>query len=119
MSRSPRYALNTIALGGRQFAPCRGLRAVPVGALSWFQSQRSVVLCDERGRPRLCAVWNRFGERFFVSCSLRQDGRLWYLHGVADRDRADFALPESLSDCHDLVVALFRQLTGPSRIPHA
>lgn len=65
--------------------------AVAAGAASefrgTFQKRRTGVLFETKdGKPFAFLVANRHGERFFVTCSRQEDGRIRYMFSLCSLD---------------------------------
>lgn len=105
--RRTSYPLIPITLAGRVYLPVGQCGA---GQRGWFQSQASLILCDEASEPRICLVRNRHGEMFAVSCIQRADKTLWCMHGIATSDEAFVGLTASAWDRADAVRAVFAAL---------
>lgn len=41
---------------------------------------------DKNGYPRIFLVDNNHGEQFFVTASMREDGRIWYMYSLTAKD---------------------------------
>jgi hypothetical protein len=50
-----------------------------------FPQERNHVF-DKNGNPRIFLVDNKHGEQFFVTASMREDGRIWYMYSLTAKD---------------------------------
>jgi hypothetical protein len=85
--------MTSIDICGRRFRHASEPDAGPAGF--WDHHQDGVLLMDRDRKPFAYVVNNRQGERFFVSCSQNDDGKVWFMHGLDERAAARLGLPDS------------------------
>jgi len=54
--------------------------------------KNGILFCKPNGDPFAFLVINKFGERFFVTCSKQPDGRIRYMFGLCELDKAALGL---------------------------
>jgi hypothetical protein len=68
-----------------------GTKIFPAGT---FKKRKWGILFLENAIPFAYMVANKHGERFFVTCSLQDDGRIRYMFGLADSDKVKLGLAD-------------------------
>ena len=60
--------------------------------------------------PRLFLVANKYGERFFVTCSRQSDGRIRYAYSTSAIEEKSFGLPERFLAKRELAESIFESI---------
>jgi len=81
-----------------------GTKIFPTGT---FKKRKWGILFLENDVPFAYMVANKYGERFFVTCSLHDDNRIHYMYGLADSDKeklglADFTFSQERSEAEKI-----------------
>lgn len=86
------YAGHVVEFNGKRFAlaPLRQQQVWPVatpGVDGFYQPRKNgTMFMDGSRNPRVFLVDNRYGEQFFVSASILEDGRVWYSYSLSSKD---------------------------------
>lgn len=101
--------MDIIRIGTKQFArlPPDGAHSPPSNTDGYYtRNEGGILFFDAEREPFAQLVANAHGERFFVSASRRQDGRMWYMHALSTEDHARLGLPASWLAEHDIAESL-------------
>lgn len=84
------FVPSTRALIDTLFQPINGRTA----AGTYKRLKGCVLFSRPNGTPFAALIINQHGERFFVTASRHEDGKLYYMHGLSDVDKAALGLAD-------------------------
>jgi len=81
-----------IEINQRRFRPAARSRSAAwpslgIGETGYYRVRKNgTMFFDKNGNPRIFLVDNTHGEQFFVTASMREDGRIWYMYSLTTKD---------------------------------